>query len=119
MVNWALTLNRNIAYIGPRLIQQGKRQYNPQRTLTPDAQNLTDVVAHLQPATPTTTFDKLLLFMRAAFPEIETITVNPDYSSSPALGEPAILSRSAPSEPIPLRLSGSGVEQMLALAVGP
>lgn len=60
LVNWALTLNRNIAYIGPRLIQQGKRQYNPQRTLTPDAQNLTDVVAHLQLATPTTTFDKLL-----------------------------------------------------------
>lgn len=106
---------RDVAFIGPRLIEQGARQLVPQPELRPDARNLPNVVAYLQLARPTTTFAELVGFMQRAFPEIETVTVMP--AAAEGTGEPAIFYRES-SAAVPLRLCGSGVEQMLALATG-
>ncbi len=108
-------LVRDVAFIGPRLIEPGARQLVPQPMLQPDARNLPNVVAYLQLARPTTTFRELVEFMRQAFPEIETVTVMP--AAAEGTGEPAIFYRES-SAAVPLRLCGSGVEQMLALATG-
>lgn len=109
-------LVREVAFIGPRVITPGVRQLTPQPALQPDAGNLPNVIAQLQLAQPTTTFVELVSFMREAFPEVETVTAMPALAEGTA--EPAIFYAEAPTTAVPLRLCGSGVEQMLALATG-
>jgi hypothetical protein len=109
-------LVRDFAFIGPRVIEPGPRQLVPQQALRPNASNLPNVIEHLQLGRPTTTFLELTDFMREAFPEIETVTAMP--TEAEGMAELAILYRQNPGEAIPLRLCGSGVEQMLALAAG-
>jgi predicted ATPase len=114
----ATKLASQVSHIAPRRVEQGLRQLYPRSALTPEATNLADVVAHLQLNQPTTTFARLVEFMREAFPEIETLTVRTNEASgTPPQAEPTVVYRHDPSAFIPLRLSGSGVEQMLALAV--
>jgi hypothetical protein len=109
-----------VSYVTPRRIEQGPRPLNAQRELAPDARNLAEVLLFFQLNYPNTLFSGLIAFMSEAFPEIETITVKTqeDVQSTPPTAEPAILYRHARDRPIPLRLSGSGIEQMLALAIG-
>jgi ABC-type ATPase involved in cell division len=105
-----------VVYVGPRRIEQGLRQLQPQSQLLPDASNLTNVLVHLQQNHPTTLFQSLIEFLRSAFPTIDTLSIQtpPDIGAQ-MQGEPRVYYRNR-EEPVHLRLCGSGVEQMVALA---
>lgn len=110
-------LVERIAYVAPRQVQRGVRHLYPQPQLTPDASNLSDVLVDLQLNHLTTAHRALVDFMREAFPEIEAITVHTaqESNASGLVGEPHVLYQGGRA--VPLRLCGSGIEQLLALAV--
>jgi hypothetical protein len=106
-----------VQYVAPRRIDQGLRILSPQPRLLPDGRNLSEVLLDLQLNQPTTRFRQLVDFMRTAFPEIETFTVRTDPNQQgQTAGEPHVIYEGREGS-VPLSLCGTGVEQMLALAV--
>jgi hypothetical protein len=121
--NWlsdvAMALTRRVRYIAPRRVEQGPRSLQPSAVLEPDARNLAEVLFTLRSNYVTTKFAATRRAMKRAFPEIVDLTVWLDERQpGGTVGEPAISYRNDPSHLVPLRLSGSGVEQMLSLVVG-
>jgi hypothetical protein len=112
-----VALASRIRFITPRRIEQGPRALEPIPSLEPDARNLTNVLLDLIMNHPTTIFRKLVAFMNDAFPEIDTLSVMTFEAPATTMGEMGVLYRER-DEAIPLRLCGTGVEQMLALAIG-
>ncbi len=107
----------NVLYLGPRRVEQGRRHLRPSRELLPDARNLSDVLLRLQ-LNDLPTFERVRSVMQQAFPEIENLSMGTaDDEPSAVAGEPELYFAGRPG-PIPLRLCGSGIEQMLALGVG-
>lgn len=103
-----------VELIAPRRVDQGRRGLYPQSRLAPEARNLTEVLFDLQLNKPSGTFRDLIAFMKEAFPEIDTITVRTPSDESSPMGEIHIIYGNT-SQSVPLRLCGTGVEQMLAL----
>jgi hypothetical protein len=104
-------------FLGPRKIDQGRTHLAATRDLEPDARNLTSVLLHLQ-LNDLDVFGEVRSIMQNAFPDIRDVSVGTEGSSQGALmGEPMLYFHGRET-PIPLRLCGSGLEQMLALAVG-
>ena len=109
-------LSQAVYYAGPRRIEPGRRTVRQEQALAPDARNLTDVVAYLHSHEPRRTFPELEGFIREAFPEVQTFTVPTDPDPGSAMGEIQVFFNDRDT-PTPLRLCGTGVEQMMALAV--
>ena len=112
----ARLLADQLVYVAPRHIEifpQGN--VYEETKLAPDARNLGNVLRHLRETYPTTKWRELMAFMKDAFPEIDELTIPtvPDQSSQ--LGEPKLYYTGL-SEGVPLRLSGTGVQQLLSLA---
>ena len=115
----AIRLAGRVRYVAPRRVEQGPRSLQPLPDLEPDGRNLAEVLLTLRSNYVGTTFAAVRKAMRRAFPEIGDLTVWLDESQPGGIvGEPAITYRNAPSRLVPLRLCGSGVEQMLSLVVG-
>jgi energy-coupling factor transporter ATP-binding protein EcfA2 len=109
-----------VKFIAPRRIQQGQRSLRPSGIqLAPDAANLTEVVFTLRANHSQTLFAEVQRAMRRCFPDLAELTVSIDEKEmSGVSGEVAVIYRSDRSRRVPLRLCGTGVEQMLALVVG-
>ena len=90
----------------------------PRTALDTDGRNLTDVLLYLQ-LNELELFAELRTIMRSAFPDVRQLSVHQDVSENVTSlsGEPVVYFDGR-SRPIPLRLCGTGLEQMLALAVG-
>jgi predicted ATPase len=97
--------------VAPRRIDQGRRQVRQTKDLEKDARNLADALDYLRSHDPVRRFPSVERFMREAFPEIVTISVPTDPENG--MGEIEIFFEGRDA-PIPLRLCGTGVEQMLA-----
>ncbi|HYV16864.1 MAG TPA: AAA family ATPase [Conexibacter sp.] len=107
----------NVTYVAPRRIEQGVRQLISAVQLEPDARNLADVLLDLQLNHSNDLFVELREFMREAFPGLDNLSVRTTSPPGSAMnGEPHIYFRGM-DESIPLRLCGTGIEQMLALAL--
>lgn len=107
-----------VRYMGPRRVDATRRSFHPGRPLDPDARNLADVLVDLVNGQPDVA-DELWDFVRAAFPQINRVTVPPQQDGSGYIGEPTIYygpSRDR-ARTVPLRLCGTGVENVLALGV--
>jgi AAA domain, putative AbiEii toxin, Type IV TA system/AAA ATPase domain len=105
-----------VDYTAPRRIELQPRQLVYAETeLRPDARNLANVLMYLQQSRPRDEWAVLLSFIRDAFPEIDLISVTTVPGQSTSQGEPFVFYHHLP-DPVPLRLSGTGVEQLLALA---
>jgi predicted ATPase len=109
-------LRTRTSFITPRRIQQGPWGLVQTGTLEPDARNLTEVVLHLYMNSPTRKFQALRDFMVAAFPEIQTLTVM-EVAGQPHQGQLGVVYENL-EHPVPMLQCGTGVEQLLALAVG-
>jgi predicted ATPase len=112
-------LATQIVYVAPRQIDRGQRHLYPQTELASDARNLSDVLVDLQLNHPTTLHRELVAFIQAVFPEIDTLTVQTasQAGANALVGEPYVLYRGSAQRRVPLRACGSGVEQLIALAV--
>ena len=112
-------LSTGISYVSPRRVEQGARQLVPAPVLAADASNLTHVVHYLM-TNERPTLARLERFLHDAFPQINNIGA-PHETNGPsanvAWGELKVYYADR-NDPIPLRLCGSGIEQMLALAAG-
>lgn len=111
----ARELAERVRHVAPRIIDPGRRGVRQVPRLAPDSRNLVDVVAYLQAHDPVGGFPAVVNFMRDAFPEIATISVPTDEQQG--MGEVVVFFQGR-NAPTPLRLCGSGVEQLLALSVG-
>jgi hypothetical protein len=101
----------------PRRLEHGLRNLVPTSQLMPDGRNLAEVLMHLQLNEPTTTYRALSTFVETAFPDVELVSVGTsDGQGSVPMGEPQVHFRGR-SQPVPLRLCGTGIEQLLSLAV--
>jgi hypothetical protein len=111
---------QRVLYLAPRRIELGVRHLYHSAELQPDARNLTDVLLYLILNHPYDIFAEVQSIMRAAFPGVRGIgvpTVEQSGGGSQLQGEPQVYFDGR-TEPVPLRLCGTGLEQMLALAVG-
>jgi predicted ATPase len=111
---------KQVLYLAPRRIEQGQRQFSRSTELLPDARNLTEVLLYLSLNERFDVFERVEELMRAAFPDVRGVvlpTASIPGGGSQLQGEPQIQFEGR-GEPIPLRLCGTGLEQMLALAVG-
>jgi len=106
----------NVVYVAPRHIdlRPGQHVYS-ETTLRPDGQNLANVLRYIREADPRKQWAELMAFMRQAFPDIEDLTVPTVPDQSTAQGEPMVYYRGLENG-VPLRLSGTGVQQLLALS---
>src|SRR5690349_7509591 len=103
-------------YIQPRRTGAQPVQYNVVYQLEPDGSNLTTVTATLYNNCQRTIFRELETFMRSAFPEIHHIDIR--TAGSPAIVTVHVVYGEGPEElAVPLEQCGTGVEQMLMLAV--
>jgi predicted ATPase len=111
---------RRVLYVAPRRIEQGQRLFQRSTRLQSDGRNLTEVLVYLYLNHRFEAFKEVEELMQDAFPGVQGV-VTPSASapggSSQLQGEPHIQFQGRP-DPIPLRLCGTGLEQMLALAVG-
>jgi predicted ATPase len=106
-----------VTFITPRQIVQGPRPLAPNPRLAPNAGNLAEVLLFLYLNERLNVFARVEQFIVEAFPQIRGVAVPQDPSQIGQMyGEPMITYRHS-DEMIPLRDCGSGVEQMLALAV--
>ena len=109
-----------ILYLAPRRVDQGPRHLYQSTDLQPDARNLTDVLLNLILNHPYDTFAEVQSLMQTAFPGLRGLAVpTPEQSggNNQLQGEPHVYFDGR-ADPIPLRLCGTGLEQMLALAIG-
>jgi energy-coupling factor transporter ATP-binding protein EcfA2 len=120
LVPVAPTTGPVVRFVAPRRIQQGRRFLQTSSVrLEPDGANLTEVVNTLRANYSQTMFAEVQKAMRQCFPDIAELTVSIDEATSGGVNaEIAIIFKSDRSRHVPLRLCGSGVEQMLALIVG-
>lgn len=122
LVGAARGLASRVSFVGPRRPETGRQQLLPTRVLQPDARNLTQVLSYLIMNERMTTFARLEEFIRGAFPQIASIGAPvPDDRGQPpsyAEGELHVYYVGREADPVPLRLCGTGIEQMLALATG-
>ena len=109
-------IKQQVSFIAPRKIQQGPWALTQSTTLDPDARNLIEVVLYLQMNSPTRRFRDLTEFMVSAFPEIETLTVM-EVGGQVQQGQLGVVYANL-ERPVPMQQCGTGVEQLLALAVG-
>jgi predicted ATPase len=109
-----------VSFVTPRRVELGRQGIDPQDSLAPDARNLTNVIAYLVQNEGATTFPRLEAFVQEAFPEIRTVrsVLTGMESGRAQQNELHVLYRGREGTPIPLRLCGTGIEQMLALATG-
>lgn len=113
----ARDLASNVIYVAPRKIElrPGQHVYS-QTTLRPDGENLANVLRHVRDTDPRRQWSELMAFIQDAFPEIEDLTVPSVPDQSTGQGEPIVYYRGI-EDGVPLRLSGTGLQQLLALAV--
>jgi predicted ATPase len=114
------TASRRVLYIAPRRIEQGQRQFQRSTKLQPDGRNLTEVLVYLYLNHRFDIFREVEELMQEAFTGVQGVVTpsagNPSGGGQ-LQGEPHIQFQGR-RDPIPLRLCGTGLEQMLALAVG-
>lgn len=105
-----------VRYLAPARIEQGPQSLRAEEELTSEGRNLTAVMFQGRGGNPRR-MQRIDAFMKACFPEIETITVAaaPDQPASPT-GEPMVYYEGRDA-PVPLRSCGTGVEAMLRFAV--
>jgi AAA domain, putative AbiEii toxin, Type IV TA system len=114
--NLARQLSDTLVYVAPRHIDiHPQGNVYEETKLAPDARNLANVLRHLREAYPTTKWRELMDFMKDAFPEIDDMTIPTVPDQSAPQGEPKIFYTGA-NDAVPLRLSGTGVQQLLSLA---
>jgi hypothetical protein len=106
-------------YLAPRRIETGIRQLSHATELMPDARNLSDVLLNLELSERFGMFEEVESVMRSAFPGLRGLSVAARNQTGGAQlqGEPHVYFEGSP-ESVPLRLCGTGLEQMLAMAVG-
>ncbi len=106
---------RQVKFITPRRVELGERSLLTQTQIDADGRNLTDVLLYMR-NNEIERFAQLEQFITDAFPNIRSITVRQNSQQSQITGEPALIYRDR-QQPIPLRLCGSGIEQMLVLGI--
>jgi hypothetical protein len=112
--------SRRVLYVAPRRIEQGQRLFQRSTSLQPDGRNLTEVLVYLSLNHRFGVFREVEELMQEAFPGVQGIvtpSVDLPGGGGQLQGEPHIQFQGR-RDPIPLRLCGTGLEQMLALAVG-
>lgn len=105
-----------LSYISPRTVQQGRAAIAPEPTLASDAQNLPNVLAFLVNNQRWSIFAELEEFIRSAFPQLAGVAT--PMAGAPPQGEVILSYGGISAREVPLRLCGTGIERMLALAVG-
>src|SRR5437588_3675906 len=119
MTQAAKSLAGMVSFVTPRRVELGPQQLFPQNALLPDARNLTNVVAYLVQNEGTTIFPRLQAFIQEAFPEVLTVGARLIGAETGAQqNELHVYYRGREGAPVPLRLCGTGIEQMLAVATG-
>lgn len=113
MVEYAEKLARRVKFITPRRVQLGERALVTQTEIAADGSNLTDVLLYMR-NNQIEQFEELQRCISDAFPSVRGITIRQNASQREIIGEPAIIYQDG-RPPIPLRLCGSGIEQMLVL----
>ncbi|MDQ6710767.1 MAG: AAA family ATPase [Candidatus Dormibacteraeota bacterium] len=115
-------LGQRISYIEPHRSGPSRPEFQLQPVLAPDGSNLTNVVAtlYVDGATkPNSAFSKLQEFIKSAFPEITQIEVPMTPNPSPVTRPPfAEIFLGYGDLSVPLRLCGTGIEQLLVLGAG-
>jgi predicted ATPase len=114
------TASRRVLYIAPRRVDQGSRHLYQSTDLQSDARNLTDVLLNVILNHPYDTFTEVQGIMQTAFPGLKGLavpTAEQPGGGNQLQGEPQVYFEGR-ADPIPLRLCGTGLEQMLALAIG-
>jgi hypothetical protein len=106
----------NSYYLMPRRIGAQTMPFVPTTKLEPDGSNLTSVVATLYTNHRRKVFEPIESFMRAAFPEISHIDVQME-GSPPAANIHVVYGQLRSELAVPLRDCGTGIEQMLMIAV--
>jgi len=116
--NLAKRVTGQILYLAPRRIDQGLRDLSRSKELQPDARNLADVVLHLYLNHRYDIFAEVETMMQSAFVGLRGLAVpTAEQPGGKLQGEPQVYFEGR-ADPIPLRLCGTGLEQMLALAIG-
>jgi AAA domain, putative AbiEii toxin, Type IV TA system/AAA domain len=116
----ATSAAQQVLYLAPRRVELGPRQLYHSAELQPDARNLTDVLVYLILNHPYDTFAEVQALMQTAFPGVRGLGVPTPAQvggGSQLQGEPQVYFDGR-QDPVPLRLCGTGLEQMLALAIG-
>lgn len=118
LVNLAKRALGQILYLAPRRIDQGLRDLSRSKKLQPDARNLTDVVLHLYLNHRYDIFAEVETMMQSAFAGLRGLAVpTAEQPGGKLQGEPQVYFEGR-ADPIPLKHCGTGLEQMLALAIG-
>jgi energy-coupling factor transporter ATP-binding protein EcfA2 len=118
--NLARRVAGQILYLAPRRIDQGLRHFSQSNELQPDARNLTDVVLHLYLNHRYDIFAEVETMMQSAFAGLRGLavpTAEQPGGGNQLQGEPQVYFEGR-TNPIPLQHCGTGLEQMLALAIG-
>lgn len=112
--------SKRVLHLAPRRIEQGSRHLYHSSKLQADARNLAEVVLHLYLNHRYNIFADVENIMQSAFAGLRGLavsTVEQLGGANQLQGEPQVYFEGR-DDPIPLRLCGTGLEQMLALAVG-
>jgi predicted ATP-dependent endonuclease of OLD family len=115
LIDVAIKRAGRVKFITPRRVELEERSLTTQTQIDADGRNLTDVLMYMR-NNEIERFAQLEQFITDAFPNIQRITVRQNTQQSQIRGEPALI-YSDRQQAIPLRLCGSGIEQMLVLGI--